>query len=214
MHFDLRGRDLEEVTDFIFGHPVPDDAKTDSDWWWEAEIVFEPTEHTANLTAIFQGAERLQSRFRRDQLEQGFWFLISGASGALEDVLWNTTIPWSARAKLIEATVDLYRKLFAQHPLDTSAYMFWDALAYGYCVPTRHPETDAEDRRIQDAMFAALQQILNIDSLACQLAALHGLGHLRHPDTESIITKYLERNPELSEENRKFALACIAGTIK
>ena len=55
---------------------------------------------------------------------------------------------------------------------------------------------------------------VEIDSLACQLAALHGLGHLRHPATESAITKYLERNPDLSEQNRKFALACIAGEIE
>jgi len=145
---------------------------------------------------------------------QGFWFLISGAPGGLEDVLWNTGVPWKARAELIQSTVDLYRRFFAYDVLDTSAHMFWDALAYGYCVPTRHPESDAEDRRVQKAMFAALQQILGIDSLACQLAALHGLGHLRHPETESTTTKYLERNPELSEEHRKFALACIAGEIE
>lgn len=212
-HLDLRGRDLDDVTDSIFGHPVSDDS-TDTNWWWKTDIVFDPAEHVANLEAIFRHPEPLRSRYTSEQLEQGFWFLISGAPGGLEDVLWNTDVSWDARAELIHATVDLYRRLFAHDALDTSAHMFWDALAYGYSVPTRHPESDAEHRRVQNAMFAALQQILRIDSLACQLAALHGLGHLRHPETESAITKYLERNPDLSEENRKFALACITGEIE
>ena len=156
----------------------------------------------------------LRSRDTREELEQGFWFLISGAPGGLKDVVWNTAVPWTARADLIQATVDLYRRLFACDALDTSAHISWDALAYGCCVPTRHPETDAEDRRVQHAMFVALQQILGIDSLACQLSALHGLGHLRHPETESTITRYLERNPELSERHRECALSCIVGKIE
>lgn len=48
-------------------------------------------------------------------------------------------------------------------------------------VDRQHPETNTEARRVQDAMFAALLQILRIDSLPCQRAALHGLGHLRPP---------------------------------
>jgi hypothetical protein len=91
--------------------------------------------------------------------------------------------------------------------------MFWDALAYGYGHATRHPETDVEDRRIQQAMFVALQQILAFDSLPCQQAALHGLGHLRHPDTSTVVMNYLEHHPELSEEDRNYAIACITGNI-
>ena len=208
---DLRGRDAQGVPDGIFGQEID---STPTNWWWATEIVFEPVEHVANLTAIFRSADTLRSRYGREQLEQGFWFLISGAPGGLEEVLWNTDVPWEARADLIHATVDLYRRLFAYDALDTSAYMFWDALAYGYCVPTRHPETDTEDRRIQDAMCAALTEILEIESPFCQLAALHGLGHLRHPETERTITRYLERNPGLSDEHREFALACITGEIQ
>ncbi len=213
MRIDLRGRDLTRVADGIFNHAVSGGTAHMS-WWWQSEIVFEPAEHVANLTSIFRNPQPLRSRYTRDQMEQGFWFLISGASGALEDVLWDSEVPWHDRASLIGSTVDLYRRLFAHDPLETSAYMFWDALAYGYCVPTRHPDVDAEDRRVQSAMFAALQQILVIESIPCQLAALHGLGHLRHPDTESAITAYLQQNPHLSDEHRSYALACITGDIQ
>jgi K+-sensing histidine kinase KdpD len=99
----------------------------------------------------------------------------------------------------------------AEHARRASEERFRALVQFSFDV---YWESDAEHRRVQNAMFAALQQILRIDSLACQLAALHGLGHLRHPETESAITKYLERNPDLSEENRKFALACITGEIE
>lgn len=214
MQLDLRGLRVEEVADVIFGHEAPRDATGNTNWWWNSTIVFEPVEHIAHLTALFRQCDLLRARYTRDQLEQGFWFLISGAPGGLEDLIWEVSIPWDSRAALIEATVDLYRQLFAKDSLDTSAYMFWDALAYGYCVPTRYPETDVEDRRVQDAMFAALQEILTIDSLDCQLAALHGLGHLRHPDTEVTIARYLERNPALTDEYRQFARACVTGDIE
>jgi len=213
MQFDLRGRNLEAVMDFIFDHPVPT-IQNETGWWWESEVDVDPEEYAANLTAIFRTPAVLRSRYTRQQLEQGFWMLISVAEPSLTQVLWNSDVPWSVRIALIQATVDLYEKLFAFDFLDTSAYMFWDGLAYGYCVPTRHPETDMEDRRVQEAMFSALTQILEIDSLSCQLAALHGLGHLRHPHTEKAIRTYLERNPKLAEDDRRFAVACIPGDIR
>jgi hypothetical protein len=213
MQFDLRGRNLEAVMDFIFDHPVPT-IMSETGWWWESEVNLDPEEYAANLIAIFRTPAVLRSRYTREQLEQGFWMLISRAEPGLDPILWNPDVPWSVRTALIQATVDLYEKFFAFDSLDTSAYMFWDGLAYGYCVPTRHPETDIEDRRVQEAMFSALTQILEIDSLSCQLAALHGLGHLRHPNTEKAIRTYLARNQKLAEDHRRFAVACITGDIQ
>ena len=213
MDIDLRGRDLEGVTDFIFGHPVPEDPNS-KEWCWEVDLTFHPREQVAHLTAIFRHAADLRSRYSPGQLEQGFWYLISGADGGLSDLLWNTAVPWEARAELIDATVALYRDLFAIDPLDTSSHMFWDGIAYDYFCGNRDPETNAEDRRVQDAMFDALLQILSLDSLPCQRAALHGLGHLRHRETEKAVEDFLARNPNLSEKDRAYARACASGTMQ
>jgi hypothetical protein len=213
VEFDLRGRSLEEIQDFVFAHPVPT-IRDESGWWWEAVVEFDPAEYATRLTEIFRHPAALRALYTREELEQGFWMLISGADTSLEPLFWDTAVPWQIRDALIKATVDLYEKLFAFELLDTSVYMFWDALAYGYCVPTRYPETDSEDRRIQNAMFSALTQILRIDSITCQMAALHGLGHLRHPDTESAIKAYLASIPTLADEHRQFALACISGNVQ
>ncbi len=213
MEFDLRGRSLDDIKDFIFNHPVPT-ITDEAGWWWEAIVELDPVEYATRLIDIFRQPADLRTRYTREQLEQGFWMLISGADTSLGSLLWETAIPWDVRETLIQSTVDLYEKLFALEPLDSSVHMFWDALAYDYCVPTRYPETDNEDRRVQEAMFSALTQILRIDSITCQMAALHGLGHLRHRDTERAITAYLAANPTLEDDHRQYALACISGDIQ
>jgi hypothetical protein len=210
---DLRGRDLEGVTDFIFGHPVPEDPNS-KEWYWDVDLTFDPREQVAHLTAIFRNAADLRSQYSPDQLEQGFWYLISGGDGGLSDLLWNTAVPWEARAELIDATVALYRDLFTVDPLDSSSHMFRDGIAYDYFCGNRDPETNAEDRRVQDAMFDALLQILGLDSLPCQRAALHGLGHLRHRETEKAVEDFLARTPNLSEKDRAYARACSSGTMQ
>lgn len=42
-------------------------------------------------------------------------------------------------------------------------------------------------------------------------AALHGMGHLRHPDTERVVMAYLEAHPKLDTWIVDYALDCITG---
>ena len=56
-------------------------------------------------------------------------------------------------------------------------------------------------------MFETLAKILELSSPIAQGAALHGLGHLHHPETEGLIDDYLEANPDLEAEMREYALA-------
>jgi hypothetical protein len=214
MRIDLRGCSCEAVANFIFGHPVADDPEEEDGWWWGTEFVFDPIDLVMHLVAIFRSAASLPAHFSREQLEQGFWLLISPWELGLEELIHDRQIPWPARAELIASTVDLYRDLFAHDPLETSSHMFWDALAYGYGSQPRQSQLDPEHVSIQDAMFAALSQILELPSLPCQRAALHGLGHLRHPATEALVTKYLAARPELAEADRAYAMACVRGEVQ
>ena len=63
-------------------------------------------------------------------------------------------------------------------------------------------------------MFEALVQILRLDSVPCQRAALHGLGHLRHRETEKAVEDFLARNPNLPEKDRAYARTCAGGTME
>jgi len=91
--------------------------------------------------------------------------------------------------------------------------MWWDSLAYGYFCGNKNRVHSDEEKNMQDVMFETLCQILKLDSEACQGAALHGLGHLVHPDTEKVIRAWIAEHPDLPEEDVDYAEDCIAGRI-
>ncbi len=52
----------------------------------------------------------------------------------------------------------------------------------------------SEDKRaILDCTLEVLVRILSIDDARCQSAALHGLGHLRHPRRAAIVQDYIQK---------------------
>jgi hypothetical protein len=60
---------------------------------------------------------------------------------------------------------------------------------------------------MQDVMFETLSAILRLEAQHCQAAALHGLGHLHHPDTQALVDKYIAGHPSLTKEQKEYALA-------
>jgi hypothetical protein len=60
---------------------------------------------------------------------------------------------------------------------------------------------------MQDVIFQTLTAILAIDSDICQRAALHGLGHLHHPETGNLIQRYIAEHPALTKEQIEYTLA-------
>ena len=103
--------------------------------------------------------------------------------------------------------VDLFVRLFANEPLETSVNMWWDALCYDWNCGNKDRNRGGEDLQMQDVLFDVLSELLKNDSEICQGAALHGLGHLHHPKTEELIDSYLRQRPSLPEEWKKYALA-------
>jgi hypothetical protein len=64
-----------------------------------------------------------------------------------------------------------------------------------------------------DAMYQTLLKILALDHPACQWSALHGLGHLRHPQGPEMVQNYLDAHRyELAEEDVRWLQACRDGT--
>ena len=101
----------------------------------------------------------------------------------------------------------LFERLFSKDSLDSSVEMWWDSLAYDWHCDIRSRTNGGEDASMQNVMFETLSRILELDSLACQRAALHGLGHLHHPDTEPLIRRYIDRNKDIDAALREYALA-------
>ena len=64
-----------------------------------------------------------------------------------------------------------------------------------------------EDLELQNTYFQTLAKVLAIESRICQGAALHGLGHLHHPDTTALISRYIDEHPSLTKELVAYAQA-------
>jgi hypothetical protein len=101
----------------------------------------------------------------------------------------------------------LFERFFSSESLESFPFMWWDPLAYDWHCGNRSRENGGEDLWMQDAMFETLAQILDLPSLECQRAALHGLGHLHHPDTETLVLRYLAGNGPMDPALREYAQA-------
>ena len=139
--------------------------------------------------------------------------LCETAPGSVVEVIWDSAIDIELREECVRSMFALYRDFFAVDSLMYACNMWWDFLADGYRDGYRHQTTSEEDRRMQDAMFETLTKILQLDNEECQGAALHGMGHLLHPKTKAVIRSWIATQPDLSEDDLKYAEACILGEI-
>jgi hypothetical protein len=184
-----------------------DDADHDH-WYFHVDDTFDEEIVCSYYVRLFQRPEFLLLRFSKAQLEEGFWAMMGGnLNCGLKNLLSDTTLPFASRENCIVAMADLYERLFATEPLDTSVQMWWDCLCYDWHSGNRNRARGGEDKLLQDVFFQTLSRILSFDSETCQHAALHGLGHLHHPETSTLIDDYLMRHPSLDPELKTYALA-------
>lgn len=213
-YIDLRKADLRQFEAFIFDHQAPE-SEQDKEWYFDRNLWIEYDEqrNVELFMELFKESEALHERYSRDQLEQGCWAMMGGGMvGNVHQLIWDSELDTGKKERLIESVFDLYANLFSSDPLDTACDMWWDSLAYDFNpMNLADPEGNDEHRRVRDAMFHTLTQILQLESPACQRAALHGLNHVLHPETETVVNEYLARHPALTKEDREYALACSRG---
>lgn len=141
-------------------------------------------------------------------MDFGLSRLMAFSNARVTDLLWNLEVPFAAREACIRSMCHLFPDMFAFEPLKSGSFMWWDSLCWHLWHRGKKDRLrGGEELSIQDVMFETLVEILALDSDACQLAALHGLGHLHHPATAEVIQRYIARHPMLSDERRDYALA-------
>lgn len=198
-----------EFVDFAFGHNLDDSV-----WYYSFDgYKFGNTNVVVrHLITLFRAPEILAKKFTPRQIESGFYFVASLLCAIKFDGLfWDTRVPFEKREELIFANYDLFSKLFAHYETENICFMWWDSLAYGYYMENGKA-ADEDGARVQQVMFETLKKILEIDSEACQKSALHGLGHLKHAETEPTIKDFLRRR-RVSQELKDYAQECIDGTM-
>jgi hypothetical protein len=215
--YNLTNATLEYFQEFVFDH-VPNHSLRGDKWFHSSDVFIDyaAKKNAVLFAELFGHSTELLDRYSREQLERGIWAMMSsGFEGNVDDLIWGKNF-WrkeegldvAEKERLIRSMYDLYAGLFSVDPLEGSSDMWWDRIAHYY--PGIHSREDGETApRILDAMFGTLVRILELKSEPCQLAALHGLGHLQHPDTERAITKHIRAHPELSDHHKDYAVLCI-----
>lgn len=205
---------FDEWIKFIFDHAVIDDIK--SAWYFDKQLDEFWDEWTigekGNLKKqveyaiqLFQDPMFLLKKFSPAQINQGFWFLLSGATGfGLADLIWKTELPWALREQCILSMVKPFQSIFVEIPEQDSCNMWWDLL---------RNFSETRDMKVPDAMFQALTEILQSAVLACQVSALHGLGHIEHAGKRQVIEDYLQHTHNLDNDIREYALLAIQGEV-
>lgn len=205
---DLHGCSFKGFVDFLFSRETfPENEKRDP-WYWHVEVDFDPLEMCAYYVQLFRQPKFLVEEFSKAQLEQAFWAIPGQNLGcSAGNLIWDTDVPFARREECVRSMSDLFSELFATEPLETSVEMWWDALCYAWECENKKRERGGEDMLMQNVMFETLSSILAQDSAICQGAALHGLGHLHHPQTPQLIEGYIAQHPDLSKEWQAYALA-------
>jgi hypothetical protein len=216
MTYNLNSFTFEEWLKFVFDHPVLDTTGPsynqkhwylrDEEWNlsnWDSVLQAE------FCTALFDEPSVIKTKYSWEQIEEGFWFLLNEI---VQYLIHDINIPWIKRKKLIESMENLYERLFSDDPITLTSFMWWDGLCYDYFMKKGVVENE-DDLNVQNTALETLKRILKIESLKCQVAALHGLGHVMHKETASVINEFLEQHANLPKRIQEYAKCCIQGTM-
>jgi hypothetical protein len=191
----------------------------DHDWWAPTSATY-----VAYLTRLFEHPEEIMDSFADSQIAQGLTYLVDVSAVGDDGHLADQNVPVADRARMISATVMLFRRLFGARCtphlshrdeagagiLNGRCYMWWDSF------PSIGLDGDPNLGQLQQTALAAMADILALDSIACRESALHGLGHWqlqRHGDVEPIIDAFLAANPAIRPELAAYARAARSGCI-
>ena len=205
---DLSNSSFDDFVAFVFDRDVSLESEGKDYWYWHVAVEFQTENIGAYYVRMFRQPEFLLTRFTKAQLEEGFW-AIQGPNldCSVSRIIEDSDVPLSVREVCIRSIADLFERLFAIEPFDTSVGMWWDSLCYDWHCGVRNRQRGGEDLELQDIFFQTLARVLAIDSWICQRAALHGLGHLHHPETKELIERFVGEHPSLTDEQKAYALA-------
>ncbi|MCH7905458.1 MAG: hypothetical protein IH944_12960 [Armatimonadetes bacterium] len=193
---------FEEWVVHVFDHDDPDwHWETDAKWW---DSDKHPEASVAYMTQLFEEPEALLERFTLDQIGAGINFVVSSGLSEFAFDICDQRVPQEDTIRCIHAMPTLYRKLFARHLPNEAGlgargddkcgyicFMFWDVFPMSWRTTnwlSRNPVGDSRDPQVQaeNACVDAMIDTLQIDHLACQEAALHGLGHWHNHDPQRV----------------------------
>ncbi|MGB8495581.1 MAG: hypothetical protein WCE53_14365 [Candidatus Acidiferrum sp.] len=179
-----------------------------------------------HLTKLFSEFGQIATKYSLAQVGQGVWGIF-GANLRLYEFLFDASIALSDRLECIRSMYYVYSdfvvKSEANPDPDLSGFwMWWDLVLDGFWTPPKPfvagtyrgdaSRLDLESRILLDVMFETLKRILDLPHTETQRCALHGLGHLHHPEVRDTVQHYIDANK--SEFRLAWLEECRDGTVQ
>jgi hypothetical protein len=232
-NLDLSSFSFDQFTEYFFAREVvPDKEQFDlfkiglDGEKFDDAVPVSPSTVVEHMTLLFSNFGQIATKYTIEQIDQGVWG-IWGANLELYELVFDPAIPLDKRIACIRSMYYVYSDfvahLQAELGPDLSAiYMWWDLILHGFWTPNKPhiPGTykgdasklDLESRRILDVMFETLQQILSLPHRESQKSALHGLGHLYHPDVYDVVQQFIDT--QASDFSLKWLEQCRDGACQ
>jgi hypothetical protein len=213
---DLSSLSFEEFTEFFFAREVvPDEKQYDcflidlhGEKYFES-IPSSPEVLVNHLARLFSEFGQIASKYTLAQIDQGVWGMW-GENLRLYEFLFASSVSLECRLSCIRSMYHVYSDYVSQLEREpdrgeSGIYMWWDLILHGFWDSSRPkiPGTwrgdaaklDSESRVMLDVLFETLAQTLAIPNRASQLSALHGMGHLYHPQIRETVQRFIDTNP-------------------
>ncbi len=212
-NLDLSSKTFDEFVRFFFARRVVTDEEqfdyflTDLDGQQYGEAVPSSSEVLVGLmTKLFSEFGEIAPKYSLAQIDQGIWGIL-GENLRLYEFLFDASVPLPNRLKCIRSMYCVYSDFVAKSDADpdpdlSGFWMWWDLVLHGFWTTPRPfvagayrgdaSTLDSESRVLLDVMFETLKRILGLPHRETQRCALHGLGHLHHPEVRDTIQQYID----------------------
>lgn len=205
----------------VFDHPVTDPA-----WHWAddaSQWEYNAERDLLFMAEAFERSSEVFKPFSDEQLNQGFWYLVSNSCSDFMFPLVEPKVPLALRLRALRSFVPLFEQVMAvrcsphlshidergANPLNSVCYMWWDILPI-------HGRPDLPERAGFDSeVLVVLKRLLEIPHDACRESALHGVGHwaIYYPGIANIVDEFLSRTPSLRPKLVAYAQSAKVGGV-
>jgi hypothetical protein len=231
---DLSSKTFEEFVSFFFARDVvPDDAQyayysfdVSLSQQFSDVVSSRPDLVLEYMTRLFSEFGQIAPKYSLAQIDQAIWGIF-GENLRLYELLWDSLVPLEDRIDCIRSMYSVYSDFVSKSKEQVMANcfdMWWDMILHGFWFQPKlfkqriemgdASKLDSESRRLLDAMFGTLKNILELPDARTQRFALHGLGHLHHPAVRDLVQKFIDAHKtELTEEGLRWIAECRDGTV-
>jgi hypothetical protein len=208
-NLDLSAMSFDQFVDFLFNRGVvPDNEQfyyflTDpAGERYDIVVPSSPAVLVNHMTRLFSDFGQIAGKYSLAQVDQGVWAIL-GENLRSYEYLYDPAVPLLDRLNCIRSMYFVYPDFVVAAQPDSNVhsgfYMWWDFILHGFWGRYRGgtdwdnaSKLDAESRVLLDVMFETLKRILDVPDKVTQYCALHGLGHLHHPEVHDTVQRYID----------------------